>query len=43
MSETEYDPSGKSYFSLHVNPDILDLLLFLYVFFIFPCIVYGKI
>ena len=38
----EYDPSGSSGLSLHVGTDILNLL-FLGLFYIFPCIANAKI
>ena len=42
ISDTEYDPSGNSNSSFHVEADILNTL-FLYDFFIFPHIVNAKI
>ena len=40
ISDSEYDPSGNSNSSFHVGADILNL--FLYDFYIFPCIVNAK-
>ena len=43
ISDAEYDPVGNSNFSLHIDPDILSLMLLFDFLYIFLCSIYAKI
>ena len=43
LSDAEYDPSDNSNSSFHVWAYIINLIIFVWHFFIFPCIVNAKV